>query len=450
MNATLTPLLVLGLLALAPRTQEADPPQPIEREGPVFRLVCHLPDEAAAERAFEAVQGVLPRAEALYGKLPRKLERKLVVHLYPNADAYRAADQALTGGHFQRNLAFAHIQSLSAHVALQPELVPETLERVGLPTQTLRLLAHEAAHLVRYAQMPNCDSHPGWLADGAASWIEVGVLQDMGLIDGLGRYPRTSTAILRVRRLLAEERPPTVQDVLLDRSGELDFYERYDLRWAVFTMLAEGSRRRDLRELVAETGRLGGGRDFTKRLYAIWEGLVQEKQRAALDEELREFVDEVEPEWDQVFRDLYSDGDAWVQAAFDSNAIAWRREPSGDEPYSVAGRLTLLPAARQQMNLFLGRSRHGFASVAFNPGGVTLFEYLSASSSWERRGWAECEAIAVGEAFAFEVTVDGPRVEVAVGGRGLLAGEVETLSLKGPWGLSAQAGSAGIWEIPRL
>ena len=40
------------------------------------------------------------------------------------------------------------------------------LEVVGLPTLTLRLVAHEATHVARFDSMPNFADHPGWYQDG--------------------------------------------------------------------------------------------------------------------------------------------------------------------------------------------------------------------------------------------------------------------------------------------
>ena len=48
------------------------------------------------------------------------------------------------------SLAFAHWDTRTAHVALQPELTDAVVRRIGLPYLTRVMLLHEAAHLVRY------------------------------------------------------------------------------------------------------------------------------------------------------------------------------------------------------------------------------------------------------------------------------------------------------------
>jgi hypothetical protein len=64
-----------------------------------------------------------------------------------------------------------------------------------------------------------------------------------------------------------------------------------------------------------------------------------------------------------------------------------------------------------------------------------------------QRGYAKCPALKLGEAFAFEVNVNKDAIEVSVGGSLVIAGRAETVDLAGPWGLSAQAQSAGIWVL---
>ena len=419
------------------------------REGTHFRLVCHFANGEAADQAIAAVEATWPRAGELYDLEALEGHELLSVHLYRDAQSYEAAEQALTQGAFRRNLAFAHHATMSAHVALQPPLSDEALAQVGLPAQTLRLLAHEAAHLVRYACMRNSRSHPRWVADGSASWIDEAVSRDLGLVDELEQDPGYSTMLLRVRKLFERDALPTSEQILRDQLDELGFYEGYAVRWLYFRYLKEGKHSAEFRPMLAELRRLGGGSDFAARLFEQIEKSLGKRKLASIDKGFRKYVSTLEPAWDQVFRALHFKDDAWVQAAFDKNAIAWRRTPSGKN-YTIAGELTILPGPRGQMNVFLGRSEQGFYSVAFSAGaGVTLFEFLSASDDWQRRGFAECEDLGPGEAFSFSVHVKGDEVQVSVNDRAVLSGEAQTLNLEGPWGLSAQARSAGTWKLDR-
>lgn len=416
-----------------------------------FIFNCGLESERAATEARTALDLVLPRAREVYDLREDFEMGEPRVFLYADRQAYEEVEQELTGGAFKRNLAFAHIKSLTAHVALQPEIGPEALERVGLPAQTLRLLAHEAAHLVRFAHMKNSRNHPGWFSDGAASWIDEKVSLDLGLLSDVETDPNFATNILRVQGLLERGALPSVDDLFHDRTEELEWSERYDVRWMFFRFLLEGEHGERLRTLLAEARRLGGGADFTERLGETAVKVFGKRRYGKLDTEFRAYVSSFEPAWQEIYRCLYRSGEHWVQAAYEKNAIAWRREPSGKATYKVSGELTILPGSGSQMNLLLGRGDEGFFSVAFTAGaGVTLFEYLSEGSRWERRAFAECADVVVGEPFRFEVRVSRSKVRVKIEGESVASARPQELDLSGPWGLGAQSRSTGLWKIDGL
>ncbi len=420
------------------------------RKGEHFELVCHFQNEQAADQAFAAVEATWEFAEQLYG-LDKESERELLrVHLYRNEAEYAAAEQELTQGKFRRNLAFAHFDSMSAHVALQPPLVDASLAELGLPVQTVRLLAHEAAHLIRYAHFSNFRSHPGWLADGSASWIDEMVLSKLGLVIDPEKDPNFSTAMVSVQKLMERDALPNFEQVLADQTDDLEFYERYNVRWMVFRFLAQGKQRDSLVKLIACIRPLGGGEGFVDRAAEAVKVEFGASKYQSIDKALRRFIKSLDPAWEEIYRSLQGSGNSWTQSAFESkNAIAWRREKSGKK-YSLVGELTLLPGPRQQMNLFLGRNEKGFLSIAFTAGqGVNLFEFLSETNDWQNRGFAECKDLRTLEAFRFKVSVDGKDVSLEVNGKPLLSGAVQTISLEGPWGLSAQSGSTGKWVLKK-
>lgn len=426
-------------LALCLSTEET-----LVREGEHFRLVCHFSNEQVADRALEAVEAVWDRFEEIY---PLDDDAELLeVHLYRDAAGYEGADQELTGGQFKRNLAFAHSGTLSAHVALQPPLSDGALAELGAPTQTLRLLAHEAAHLARYSACANYRSHPRWLADGIAGWVDEQVCADLGLYVERAQDPHHSTGMVNVQRLLERGALPTVEQFLTDDLDDLEFHERYSVSSLYFRYLLEGQYESRFRKVLAEARRLGGGGDYTERLGSAALKIFGKSRLASINKGFAAHVRSQEPAWKEVFRSLSFEGSRGVQAAFDSNAIAWRRTPAGRR-YTVAGKLTLLPGPQQQMNLLIGESERGFLSVAFSSGGIDLFEYLREGSAWHSRGAVKCAAVHPGQAFEFRVSVDGSDVRVEVDGAEVLTGAVEFLSLEGPWGLGAQARAAGIWEL---
>ncbi len=446
-------MLVLTL-ALASVSFAAAPvaAEEVVREGEHFQLVCHFDDEDAADQALAAVEAVWQHASRVFGEPADEPAGLLTVHLYRDAAGYETAESGLTKGAFKRNLAFAHFDTLTAHVALQPPLSDEALAITGVPAQTLRLLAHEASHLVRYSRIPNHRSHPGWFADGAASWIDEQVSRDLGLIAGIEQAPGYSTSLLQVQRLVENDKLPTTQQILLDQTEDLGFSESYGVRWLFFRHMLEGKQGKRFQRLLDRLRMLGGGSDFTQQLFEEAQDILGKKKLKSTDKSFRKYVKAFEPEWDEVFRALNCSGDRWLQGAFDTNAIAWHRSASTKKKkkvrYSVSGELTILPGPNRQMNIFVGRSDKGFFSVAFNADvGVTLFEFMSGDSNWQKRGFVKCADVRSNEPFRFSVHVAKDTVRVEVNGTEVVSGEVQTLQLTDTWALSAQSKSVGLWKI---
>lgn len=420
---------------------------PIVRQSGEFQILCHLPSETAADQMVQMIEALRPRARELYG-WPEDMEfPKLTLNLYPTAEAYREVDMELTGGNFQRNLAFAHHESMTAHVALQPELSKEALEYLGLSAQTLRLLAHEAAHLYRYAWARNYRSHPDWLADGAASCLDEQVSMDLETMKSVGDDPNFSDSALNVQRLLERDELPTIEELWRDQTDELEFHERYDVRWLLFRFLRDRKNAPKLDKLLQATRRMGGSTSFTESLAKEAESIFGKSKLKSLNRGFRKYIESFEPQWDEVLRTLWRGADGWRQAAFDSNAIAWRREDAGKKPYGLEGRLRILPGGRQQMNVLLGLSEEGFVSVSFSPGAITIFEYLSQENRWVRRASVDNPSVKLNDPFGFEVRVAKDVVRAFVEGQELIATKIEELTLTGPWGLGAQSTSAGVWML---
>jgi hypothetical protein len=397
-----------------------------------------------AERALEVAETTWDVATQLFGA-EGNAEALLDVHLYRDAAAYERADQELTGGQFKANLAFAHWNSLSAHVALQPPLMDAALQIVGLPYLTALLLAHECTHLVRFTSCQNYRSHPDWYANGCADWVEVRVLEQLGFLDETAADPASCAQTGLVLGLIDRDQLPSVADILADTGPELSFFERYAVHGLFFEMLAERHAKK-LAGLHAEIRRLGGGSGFDERAAKAFEEAFG-SAFSRLDADLVKYVQSLDPQWDEVYRSLETSGEEWVQIAFESkNAVAWRTEPIGGKKFTMTGELTLLPGATTQMNVLLGKSDAGFVQVSFVAGvGITLFDYRD--RQWTVLARVGSEAIEVGEPPFFRIAytdakhklsigiVDGPELELEV-----------PIDLSGPWGLGTLAGSAGIWR----
>ena len=293
--------------------------------GAHYEVVCHFSKPKVAQRTLAVVEATWPVAMRLYGVSLKPLREPLAVHLYRDANAYVEAEARLTGGRFRRNLAFAHFATKTAHVALQPDLSDEVLDRVGPSFQTLRLLVHEAAHLARYSAIRNYRSHPGWFADGNATWIEERVLTAMGVMSGIEEDPSFCAKISHVQKLVAKDALPSISQILHDDTEALAFFERYSVRWLFFRFLRE-EHEPLLRHVIVRMKRFGGGGQFAARVAAALERKIGAEALADLDQQFEQYIAQLSPVWDEMSRSLHASGEDWVQTAFEnSDAIAWRR-----------------------------------------------------------------------------------------------------------------------------
>lgn len=436
-------VLLLGL-TLAPTIRAEDDPTTV-REGRWFRVVCHFDHERVADEALAAVEAIGPIARGLYGLREPGEEERLAVHLYRTIADYEAVDQELTGGRFQRNLAFAHHASKSAHVAVQPPVSEEVLDELGLPYLTGNLLAHEAAHLLRYRAMPSFRSHPMWVVDGAAIRLALQGELARGRIPGIESNPLSATEIGHGRRLLDGGSLPSVADLFHDRTDGLTFYERYACRWLFFEFLASGPYAEGFAKALKKLRQMGGGADFADRLEKRVVGATAPVE--ALEAAFHAWLGGLEPAWREVYRSLDLRDGAWVQTAFSTtNAIAWRTDPVGSNRYTLGGRVELLPSATLQMNVLLDKTKRGFVSIALRADGwLTLFEYDASRDHWNRRGSVEHAALKQKGPVAFLVRVESSRLSVFLEGQEAISVDLPDRTMDGPWGLGAQAGTCGVW-----
>ena len=424
---------------------------PVVRTGRYYELVSHLDDPEAAEQALAIVEATWPVAMSTYGIPGDPPDEPLAIHLYRDPAGYEAAEAELTRGRFKRNLAFAHWDTKTAHVALQPQLSADIVRDHGLNYQTLRLLVHEAAHLARFHALSNYRSHPGWFSDGNASWIETEVLREQGLFTTPEQDPSFSTHVLRVQRLLRDDELPAMRDILHDDTDDLEFYEVYAARWMVFRFLVQGDRKRALQKTIADMRRFGGGSGFVERVAKALSKRLRDADFAKLERDFRAWVDDLEPQWNEIYPSLETVGDTWMHTAFDSvNAISWRTEPAGDGGFELTGTLEILDDGKNQLNLLLGREESGFVTVALSPGRVDVFDYSIDDDRWTRLAESDRAQSSLGEPFGFRVRwTPGRELSVDIEGRQVVELETER-SFAGPWGLGAQAGSSGLWRDVRL
>jgi hypothetical protein len=440
-------LAVASLVSIVPGAVRAQagpaPAAPVvEKAGTFFVVHCHGGDEALAEQSLAAVEPVWPIVAAAFGVADRKPKQPLHVHLYRTIAGYEAAERELTLGKFQRNLAMTHLDSNSAHIALQPPCSDETLRAIGLPGLTVELLAWEACHVARAEICANVRQHPMWLVDGLAANTALQVLAKVRPVAGDGLPATFATDLVRVHRLQQKKQLPPASAILADRVDDLEFYDRYAVRAVFFRLLAESANRGKLAKVLATVRSKGGGERYPAEVLAA----AKAGFGGALDADFVKFVAQQKPEWFEVFRSLVLLGTTWQQIAFpDKNAIAWRQQPVRGDGIRIAGRLRILPGDARQMNVLFGQTPEGdFVSVAFTADdGITVFDYRSKTDAWQRLGDGKAPALRLGYETAFVVEAKGDTVQVTVDAQHWDFKLPRALPDDVVWGLGAQAGSEG-------
>lgn len=264
--------------------------------------------------------------------------------------------------------------------------------------------------------------------------------------------PNTSTMMVETVALLEKGDLPSVSDILRDRIDSVHWRTRYAIRWLLFRFLKKSVDQETFRSIMGEARRLAGGSDYSRHLNAFIEGALGRDEMKAIDGKFKAYLHAMTPQWEEVYRSLETAGKNWTQIAFpDKNAIAWRTEPAGKDGYVLEGRFKILPGWEQQLNLLLGRNLEGFVSIAFTAGrGVTIFHYHAKENRWERLGRAESDVLELDRWIRFRVEVGGDHVRVTLDKTSTLAVSLDGRSMRGPWGLGAQSGSAGLWRKVRL
>lgn len=438
-------MLAFILLSISPAPHQETV---VERKGPHFTLLSHLERESLADEALAAAEGAWPLALKALGLKEKKLPDALVIHLYPDAESYEAAEQALTGGAFKANLTFSHFETKSAHVALQPPGAPRALIELGLPTLTLYTIAHEAAHLASYAYLSNALDFPEWFAEGMAMHVGYETLSVLGRARPGLAEPLAARNAVRCKELLRKEELPEVGLILGSEIGDLEFDARYAVNQRLYELLL-AEHEKDLEKTVKAIKKQGGGEGYRAGLLAELGKIWSDKDRAKLQTEWVASTQAASPEWDEVLHSLETRGADYVQRAFPtSNAVAFRTDALDALPIRVAGTVKTIAGDAHQMNFLLGRTTKGFLSVGFSFGqNVTLFRCdFGAKDTWTILGTAECADLKIGTDVPFRIEANAAELVVFVAEKEALRAPLKGRSPLGPWGLGAQANTTGEWK----
>ena len=412
-------------------------------EGQHFVMHLQFKNQLAADRALAAVDAAWSETMNFLGTPDYVHPSLLEIHLYDSKEQYVAVDHWLTGGNFKFNESFSHWNSLSAHVVMAPPLSILPSERIGLTSQTLEVLVHEAAHLGTYTVVPTYRYHPTWFSEGLAMHIEQTTLRKLGLLQAAADHPRYAKQQLVAKSLLDQGRVPNVLDLLLDELGDLNFHERYAL-WNEFMTVLTSSPTK-FEALVRELRSMGGGPRIRARMSTA---VIDGYGAAFLERELRRTLAHAPALWDETARSLETIGEAWEQVAFDSvDARAWKLGPRAAGDYRIEGSLEWL-ASGTGMQVLIDRQLESFLIVEFEKGRLRL--KLQGAQGGELIASAELPVVPSKPGLSFGIQVQGQVLSVEVDGVQVLRMTPRGRSLEGAWGLGVARGGAGIWQGVRL
>jgi len=411
----------------APLPAEAAVQAPTDRSEPLLapslpRFVIHC-DAGCPVRvirmAEDAAEAAWEESAALLGVSPDAPEEPLPIHLYRTREAWEEAEGRLTAGRFREQMSFTHGPSGSAHIALQQNLSTALLTRYGPTPRTLRLVAHEAFHLISDLALPAQELLPEWLAEGGAAWVEQRVAERLGWSRGLTEDPVPSTYLWLARRLLFRDQlTPLAQLLLPDparpRLVHAEDAGEYALPMLLVTHLYE-SRRSDL-ELVfqavasMDAGDPAGARRMLNREISRALGGPRFDE---VDRSFRAFLAQRRPSWVEAARSLETAGGSWVQVGVEEGALAWRTTAIAGE-LRLAGVLEFLGAAPDPwMRVVLGETEGGRVEIRIGGSSSILVVRVPPGAGVD----AEGEVLAGWSPPAFGLSGGGIRGPVArVGG----------------------------------
>lgn len=427
-------------------------PAPAQQTGTWFVVHVHGGSDALAKKALDAAERTWPLVAAALGVPPASPKQPLALHLYRTIAGYEAAEQALTGGAFRRDLAMTHTASHAAHLVLQPPLDEAALAVVGLPAFGIEVLAQQAAQLARLELGPNAAQHPAWFSTGLALQIGREVRESLFPCGGADLAPTASNDVAIAQRLLGQKKLPPMARLLADTLDDLVLDERSAVL-AVFSRFLHSDANRGKFAKIAEAlATAPAGEGYGKAVQTA----VAKLLGATADRDFAAFVQKGRPKWQEPYRSLSTSGRDWHQIAFPNrNAVAWSQEPVKGGKLFAGGTLRILAGGKQQLNFLFARNEaQEFYFIGFVAGeGLQVWRYDNGLDDFREIGKVAVPALRLDAAVPFAIEASGSELLVRV------AAQTAKFALPVPlpkdvvWGLGAQAGrqdaatgSAGIWS----
>ncbi|HSM36798.1 MAG TPA: hypothetical protein VK837_10415 [Longimicrobiales bacterium] len=430
--------------------------------GRSYRVLCHFPCAGAAAEAAHVADLAGARAAALFGlgppgeSVPAAGHDALpAIRLY-RTEAFREVARSLTRDHLEEGAAFSSPQRRTAFIELIPPVDSAALRNRGLPAPTLRLVAHEAAHLALAEAAGGAPGLPDWLSEGAALAVEREVARRRRLFAGT-RDPRFAAQTWRTYALLRTGRGASLGAVLTEGPNVASDRYGYALRALAFAFLRR--ERPDLwSRLVEAAGERLGDEGVADSLAAVASTAIEASAggAGALDEAFAAFVEASAATvgWLEL-RSLAGPGDALPHAGLPRGRVTvLSSDPWRGEAIAVSGTIAIDPSSRGAMALALAGLGRRQLVIAFDRAAARVVARTETSlggraSSVDTLASA---AIELASRFDFEARLapgaEGGRalLEVSVAGAEVLRVAVDRADARGDWGVIAEPGAAGVWS----
>lgn len=439
-RAALVPAALLLGCATARPAPILAPPGGDVHGGRAFAILCHFPCGAAGELALRAADLTWSRAAALLGVSAASPAVIRPINLYRTEREYEEIEQALTGGRFRLNRAMTY-RGVEAHISVHPNLTEEALQEYGLTANTLRVIAHEAAHIAIRTMNPRSRDLPDWFDEGIASSLEVDVLLALGLADSREGEPVSSTRLHLLRERIRRDALPPLHELLAGDETGLTLSERYAFYQHFMDFLRTGRWRNRLSQVLHNLDAAGGSAVRVRtRIMDLLFGAGGEVDRA--DAEFRAWLLDREPVWLQTRRTLSTAGREWLQVGFARGAEAWHQHPVAAPPYVLRGGVRVLNGSG---SVLIGLEDGAHVAVVFAAGEVRVERYDRTGDPAPGVLGRRAHAVPIADRpLPFRVAVDPGRIAVTIGAAPVL--EVPAAGVDGRWGLATGPGANVVWS----
>jgi hypothetical protein len=409
-----------------------------------FRVLNCFPEAARAEEALAVAEAAVPVVLRRLDLASWAPSGTRTLQLHADYARFRSATAAMNPDAPEAQ-GFTNRDSRTAHVTVHP--AAETLQALGLSSQTRRLIAHEVTHLLCFDLLPDMTSLPGWMVEGLADSVAHEVLGALGLSRALEQEPCTAGQIAAVQELIRRNQAPRFGALLVDRLAGYDHGQRYALRFLFHEFLRTHRPEACARLFRAAYAPDSPGRAI-ERVRPLLERLWTPAELAVLDAEFLAYVGALRPEWRPSAGVCeYDAGRLVVLASPNADALVVNQGAFRSLPFHVEGELSFLPGKGRQLHLVLGYSEDSYLLVSFTAGwGVTLWRHEVPGARWLHEAAAEVPELGAEHGARFRVAAGADALSISLDGAEVLRFPLQGASPLGEFGLGAQAGSNGTWS----